>query len=239
MRVIPAVDIMGGKVVRLVRGDPSQSTIYSDSPLDAVRKWQVQGARLVHIVDLDAALGRGSNLKTIEEIVREVDIEIQVGGGLRSLDTIAEVIAAGAHRVVVGTRALEEEFVKKILKEFGERIALGIDALNSNVAIEGWQTHTSINCLELIEFVKREGAHWIIYTDVLKDGTLEGPNFESIRGLRSIEGMNYIVAGGFGSLDDVAALKRETSFIWGFILGKALYEEKIDLKEAMQIAETN
>lgn len=235
MKVIPAIDILGGKVVRLLRGDPNHCTIYNDSPLETANRWQELGAELIHVVDLDAALGRGDNFLLIEKIIKQTKAKIQVGGGLRSLDKIEKFLEIGAQRVVIGTKALEEEFLEEAIARFGERIAIGVDELNHNIAIEGWQTTTAINFFEFIEFLRDKGVKWIIYTDVLRDGSLEGPNIPVIQQLAEIKGVNYLVSGGVSCLNDLLILKEKASFVWGVIVGRALYEGKLDFPQANSI----
>lgn len=235
MEVIPAIDLMKGKVVRLVKGDPSAITVYSEYPLDIAKRWEDSGVNLLHIVDLDAALGEGDNLGIIEKIISNVKIDVEVGGGLRSVDKIKKVLDIGASRVVIGTKAIDMDFMEEITEEFSNSIVVSVDVWGSNVAIEGWQTHTPINCLELIKMVQMLGIEWIIFTDVSCDGTLRGPNIKEIKKLSSIEGINYIIAGGIGKLEHLISIKQKAGFIWGVILGKSIYEGTISLPDALRI----
>ena len=237
MKLIAAIDISKGKVVRLRQGKKGDFKVYGSSPLEFARRWQREGADALHIIDLDAAWGGGTNLGVIEKITKEISLDVEVGGGLRSLSKIEEVLRAGARRAIIGTRALDEDFLKQAVKKFGEKVAVSIDAVGMNVAIEGWQERTPVNVLEMAEIVKRLGVKWVIYTDISRDGTLGGPNIETMKKIISCRGPHYILSGGLSSLADIRKINKELDSIFGVILGKALYEGKIKLPEAKKALE--
>ena len=233
MLAIPAIDLWEGKVVRFLKGNPAASTVYSNDPLLVAKEWKEKGAKLLHVVDLSAALGQEDNLKIIAGILKEVDIKVEVGGGIRDVERAKKLISLGAHRVIVGTKSLEDKFLKKLIKLVGvEKIAVSVDAVGSAVAVKGWQEKTSLKVLDFIKNLLSKGIKWIIYTDISRDGTLKGVNLELVKKISvfSDKGANIIIAGGVASLDDIKKIKRETPFVWGVIIGKALYEGKIDLK---------
>ncbi|MGQ9632183.1 MAG: 1-(5-phosphoribosyl)-5-[(5-phosphoribosylamino)methylideneamino]imidazole-4-carboxamide isomerase [bacterium] len=240
MLVIPAIDLMGGRCVRLLQGDYSKRTVYSDEPGEVARRWRDSGARLIHVVDLDGAKsGRPQNLFAISEIVRAVDTPIEVGGGIRDIDAIEEVLGLGARRVILGTSAVESlNILRKARDRFGERVVVGIDARDGFVAVRGWTEVTNLKATDLALRVGECGIETIIYTDIRRDGTLLGPNFEAIREIARTSGLNVIASGGVSSLDDIRKLKgMEPEGVVGAIVGKALYDGRVDLKEAISIAE--
>lgn len=234
MLIIPAIDLYKGKVVRFVKGDPSRSTIYSDNPLSIARKWQNEGAKILHIVDLSAALGESDNTDIIEHIIKEIDIDMEVGGGIRDVRGALRFKKAGAKRIIVGTRSLEDKFLKELLSVLGkDRLAVSVDTKDGFVATHGWQDKSKLKSLEFIERLALSGIKWIIYTDISRDGTLEGLNFKALKGLSAFKGINFIVSGGVSSVNDLKKVKKELPFVWGIISGKALYDKKIDFKEAL------
>lgn len=239
MIIIPAIDIKGGKVVRLGQGRADMQTTYSDSPLKIAQKWDSLGVKLIHIVDLDGAFeGKIQNLDVIEEIARKVKSDIEVGGGIRDEATIRELFESGVDKVVIGTKALDEKFLKDITGKFDGRIVVGIDARDGIVHTQGWIAKTRTRVIELAEKVEAAGIGTINYTDISKDGMLEGPNIESLKSLLHSTNINIVAAGGISSLDDIkrlVALKEPR--LAGVIIGKALYEGKVELKEAMRLAE--
>ncbi|MFA7677577.1 MAG: 1-(5-phosphoribosyl)-5-[(5-phosphoribosylamino)methylideneamino]imidazole-4-carboxamide isomerase [Candidatus Omnitrophota bacterium] len=230
MLVIPAIDLYQQKVVRLVRGNPKEPTVYSDDPLAIAEKWQAQGAKLIHVVDLSAALGEGDNRKIIKDICRKVNIDVQVGGGIRDIAGARELLSLGAKRVIIGTKAMDEGFLNELLKNFGkEKIALGVDVLDSCLAVEGWKKKTDFNALDFIAYLELKGVRWIIYTDISRDGTLLGVNCENLSDLGTFRNMNIILSGGIASVEDFKVMQQKCPFFWGVIAGKALYEGKIDI----------
>ena len=237
MLVIPAIDLYQGKVVRLLRGDPSHSKVYSDNPLSMARKWQDEGAKIIHVVDLSAAFGEADNLEIIAKIIKDTDIKIQVGGGLRDLAKIQDLISLGAERVVIGTKSLDDDFLKSLISSIGaEKIAVGVDAVDSFVAVEGWKKKTKIKSSDFIAHLADKGIKWVIYTDISRDGTLSGPNMDALRQLEAFSKINFIASGGVSSLDDLEKIRKELPFIKGVIVGKALYENSFSLKEAMAVS---
>lgn len=237
MLVIPAIDIKGGKVVRLRQGKAENETVYFDSPLDVARMWVAQGADFIHIVDLDGAIeGRLKNLKLVKEIVDSTNVKVELGGGIRDEKTIQEVIDAGIEKVVIGTKALEEDFISKISKRFGDRIVVGIDARDGIVLTKGWLFKTKTSAMDLAKSMAHLGIKTINYTDISRDGTLAGPNIYDLKSMLKVPGVDIIASGGVSTIDDVKLLKHlESEGLKGMIIGKALYEKTIDLKEAIQL----
>jgi phosphoribosylformimino-5-aminoimidazole carboxamide ribotide isomerase len=236
MLVIPAIDLWQGKVVRLKRGDPQFLTEYSKDPLAIARKWASAGAQLLHVVDLSAAFGKGDNLEIIKEIIQEKIIKMEIGGGIRSLEKARELISAGAERVIIGTKSLDEDFLDSIISSLGsEKVAVGVDVLGTTVAVDGWRQKTTLSGIEFIRFLKNKGIKWVIYTDISKDGMLSGIDAEEVDKFAEFKDMNFILSGGVASIDDLVTIKQKASFIQGVIVGKALYEGKIDLAEAITL----
>jgi phosphoribosylformimino-5-aminoimidazole carboxamide ribotide isomerase len=239
MIIIPAIDLKGGNVVRLFQGKPGASNVYSHNPVTVARHWQKQGAELIHVVDLDGAFtGMIKNLHQLKEIIRTVDIPIEFGGGVRSRETINELLDAGVSRVVLGTKAAEDSnFLKAAFDEFQQRIIVSIDAKKGKVMTEGWQNaKQDLNAVDFACRLKDVGFSEVIYTDTLRDGTLQGPNFEGLRNLLQGSGLKIIASGGVSSLEDISRLKSlEAEGVEGVIIGKALYEEKFSLKEALSL----
>ena len=234
MKIIPAIDLMEGKVVRLYRGDPSKKTVYSDDSLDVAKKWQSAGADMLHLVDLDATLGRGSNFELLENIAKSVSIPVQVAGGLRS-EKIIEDALEFAQRIVIGTLAFKEKTIlDKLLTTYGsERIVISVDHNDGLIVVNGWQQTTDISLLDSVnEFVKM-GFTEFLSTNVNRDGTLQGPDLEWMQQISKIETANVIASGGISNVEDVAKVKEANPF--GVILGKALYENKISIEEAKKL----
>lgn len=240
MLIIPAIDIKDGCVVRLVQGRTNKR-VYSKDPLKTAKYWVGQGAKLIHIVDLDAALsGKIKNLGAVKNIARSVNVPIQFGGGARSIEAIKLLLNSGIQRVVLGTRAAEDEdFLKKVFKAFRNRIIVSIDAQAGKVLIKGWQAKITgrKNVLDFVYSLKEMGFKEFIYTDILKDGTLSGANIKGVKGLLKKSGMRIIASGGISSLEDIYKLKLlEKKGLIGVIVGKALYEGRFTLKEALRLA---
>lgn len=236
MVIIPAIDLLNGHVVRLFRGDPSLSKFYSASPVEIAKKWRLEGAELLHIVDLSAALGEKNNQEVIEEIIKEVNIKVEVGGGIRTLEKAQKLISLGVERIVIGTKGVDEKFLKQIVDSLGkEKVAVSVDVIHSFLAVEGWQKKTELKGIDFITQLKDKGIKWIIYTDISRDGTLKGADYEEIKKLAGFKNVNIIFSGGISSLSDIKKIKEDMPFIWGVIVGKALYEGKIDLSKAFQV----
>ncbi|UCD15660.1 MAG: 1-(5-phosphoribosyl)-5-[(5-phosphoribosylamino)methylideneamino]imidazole-4-carboxamide isomerase [Candidatus Omnitrophota bacterium] len=237
MIIIPAIDLYKGGVVRLVKGDISQAKFYNFKPLEAARKWEQAGAKWLHLVDLSAAFGKGDNLDIIKDIIKEVKIKVQVGGGIRSIEKAKKLISYGAERIIIGTRSLDDDFLKDIINCLGpDKVAVGVDVLDSSVAVEGWQRKTTLKGVDFIKYLRDRAVKWVIYTDIARDGTLKGVDISRIKELSQFKDMNFIVSGGVSSLDDLIKIKKEAPFVWGVIIGKALYDNKIDLGEAISLA---
>ena len=234
MKIIPAIDLYQGKVVRLVRGDPAHSKSYSDDPIAVARKWASQGAQIIHLVDLSAALGEGDNIDVIKRMLSEVEAKIEVGGGIRDIKKANSLISLGAERIIIGSKALDEDFLNKLIAEVEiERIAIGVDVVNSCLAVEGWKKQTDFSSLDFMAYLRLKGIKWVIYTDICRDGTLAGADYNIVKKLKEYQDMNIIFSGGVASLADLTEIKKNMPFIWGVISGKALYEGKINLKKAI------
>ncbi|HSM24986.1 MAG TPA: 1-(5-phosphoribosyl)-5-[(5-phosphoribosylamino)methylideneamino]imidazole-4-carboxamide isomerase [Anaerolineaceae bacterium] len=240
--IYPAIDLLNGKVVRLQQGNPDQKTIYSSEPAVVAKRWIENGAEWIHLVNLDAAFefDASKNWLAIEKIIslnKEKSIKIQLGGGIRSLNTIKHFLESGITRVILGTIAVENfDMVKEAIKTFGtERIVIGIDALDGFVRTHGWKMQQSLSALSLACNLKDEGINTIIYTDIKRDGMGTGVNLESTIDLAQKTGMEIIASGGIHSLDNVIAVRQ--AGISGVIVGKALYENNIEPKSLFSLQE--
>ena len=239
MEIIPAIDLRNGKCVRLYQGDYGQETIFSDDPVSVALRWQSEGARRLHIVDLDgAAKGEPANLETIEDIMAAIDIPVQVGGGIRSIETIEQLFATGVERAIMGTVAVEKpDLVKEACQRFGDRIIISIDARDRLVATRGWLQKSTVTASELASKMIELGVMRFIYTDISRDGTLSEPNFSAIAELVDTIGLPIIASGGIATLNHLKMLKKLGAE--GAIVGKALYTGDINLKKALAaISET-
>lgn len=240
MLIIPAIDLRHGQCVRLIQGDPNRQTVYSKQPVSMARWWQTKGARRLHVVDLDGAFdGKIANLEIIKDIVQSVKIPVQVGGGIRDIETIEELLQAGADSVILGTAVCKNKrFLRKAIKNFPDKIIVGIDSKNGYVAISGWKKLTKIKTIDLVNEVESLGARTIICTNISKDGMLTGPDFDSIEILLKVSKISIIASGGISNLDDIKKLKEfNNKRLIGVIVGKALYSGKIDLAEAIKIGD--
>jgi phosphoribosylformimino-5-aminoimidazole carboxamide ribotide isomerase len=229
--VIPAVDIQSGRAVRLYEGDPSQETVYFENPVDAALHWQELDARMLHLVDLDAATGRGENRAALRAIARSIAIPFEVGGGVRSVETAREILALGASRVVVGTVAVKApEVLRQMLWEFGaERVVVSLDARGMEVVVSGWAEETALRVPELSQRIWVMGVRTLIYTDVRRDGTLAGLDLGVVHEVRAAWPGFLIAGGGIASDADIEGL--QDLGVEGAITGKAIYEGRIDLKK--------
>jgi len=234
MKIIPAIDLMDGQVVRLVKGDPKNKTVYSSNPLEIAKKWQSAGADMLHIVDLDATLGRGSNLEIIKKMLSELNVPVEVAGGLRDESTILE-IGKTADRIVLGTLAFKDkETVLKISDSLGKKkIVISVDQINGKIVVNGWQQSTETTVLDGMNEFLQLGFTEFLLTSISRDGTMQGPDIESLQKACSLENANVIASGGVSSIDDVQQLKALNPY--GVILGKALYEKKISIEDAKKI----
>jgi len=235
MKIIPAIDLMEGKVVRLYKGDPKQKTIYSDNPVEIAKKWEQNGADMLHIVDLDATLGIGSNLTIIKKIIENISIPIEVAGGLRTESAVIDV-AQISSRVVLGTLAFtDKETLKKLHSKLGsKKIVISVDHKDGEIVIHGWQKGTGIKLIDAVKEFLEMGFSEFLLTNVNRDGTLEGPDLEFLSQACNLKNANVIASGGISNLKDVQDVKEKNSF--GVILGKALYENKLSIEEAKKIA---
>lgn len=238
MLIIPAIDLKDGQCVRLMQGNMHQATVYSNNPAEMARKWQDQGAQLLHIVDLNGAFeGEPKNLTHVEAIANAVSIPIQVGGGIRTLDTVRMYLGVGAKRVVMGTSALtNRQLVEEVLEVFPERVVVAIDAKNGLVATDGWKTVTGITARDAVKSLQGLALAAVMYTDIAKDGMMGGPNVLSLKLIVEASSVPVIASGGISNLEDIVAIKALGPQVEGVILGKALYEGKIDLRQAIAAA---
>ena len=236
MLAIPAIDLKGGKVVRLLHGDFKEEKIYSDRPGHVARRFEEEGAARLHVVDLDGALrGEPTNFSMVEKILKAVKIPLEVGGGVRTLETAERYFELGVRWVIFGTKAcLDRGFLKEALSEYGDKVIIGIDARDGQVAVDGWTKLLPTRAEEMAKDAKAMGARTVIYTDISKDGALKGPNIPEIKKLSGSIELDWIASGGVASLKDLEAIQKlGRKNIVGTIIGKALYEEKFTLKEAI------
>ena len=239
MLIFPAIDIRGGKCVRLLKGDFAQETVFSDDPAAMARKWQQQGAQFLHLVDLDGALaGKSQNLATVRAILSVVTIPVELGGGIRTMANIDEVLALGVRRIILGSVAVHDpDLVKAACAKYGNRVVVGIDAKDGIVAVDGWGVSGNVQVGTLAKAMAEAGVRTIIYTDIARDGTLEGVNVEATARLARESGIRIVASGGVKSVEDIRALKPyEKNGIEGVIVGKSIYMGTLDLQEAIEIA---
>lgn len=230
MLFFPAIDLMGGEVVRLQRGEAERKTVYSSDPAAVAREWEARGGDWIHVVDLDAAFhGTARNLESVRAITQAVGVPCQLGGGIRTREAAAAAFEAGVGRVVVGTRALESiDFVGELSREFGsERVAVGIDARDGRVAVKGWTETSEMSALELARLAEQAGAGVIIYTDIATDGMLTGPDFRGLEAMLQTVNCRIIASGGVSGPEDLRQLSRMEG-LHGAIIGRALYEGRIE-----------
>jgi phosphoribosylformimino-5-aminoimidazole carboxamide ribotide isomerase len=234
MKIIPAVDVLDGNVVRLVKGDPANKVVYSDEPVKTAKKWEDEGADALHIVDLDATLTRGSNASTVKKITDQVSIPVQVAGGIRSID-LAQELLNYVDRVVLGTLAYKDSAsVEQLVKQFGaDRIIVAIDEMGGKVMIDGWRKSSGMNMLDAIVNFKQVDVKYFLLTSIDRDGTLSGPDIEALSKACS-KNVNIIASGGVSKNEDIIKVKQAGAY--AVILGKALYDGKVDIKHAKEIA---
>lgn len=238
MILFPAIDILHGQAVRLTQGEFDSPTVYDADPVQAARRWVADGARALHVVDLDGARGGApANLEHVRGIAAAVDVPIQVGGGLRSLASVQAAMAAGAARVVLGTAAYHDvDFLDAVVQELGERVVVSIDARHGSLAAEGWTEQTEFPVASVIEHLSVRGVHRFVYSSIERDGTLAGPDLEAARSVAEAVRGSFIYSGGISSLDDLDALAgmRQVN-LDGVIVGKALYEGRFHVREAQRL----
>jgi phosphoribosylformimino-5-aminoimidazole carboxamide ribotide isomerase len=235
MKIFPAIDLKNGKCVRLYQGEFKSAQVVGEDPLKTAINFAKQGAEYLHLVDLDGALsGNIKNLNSINEIIKGVGIPIQLGGGIRSLETIEMLIEKGLSRVILGTAALNNPaLIKEAIKKYGYKIAIGIDARDGYVAVEGWKTSSKIEYIDFAKQMESIGVKTIIFTDISRDGTLTGPNFYATGMINDKVSCDIIASGGMKCIEDIEKLKNMN--MYGAIIGKALYSENISLAEAISI----
>ena len=239
MIIFPAIDLRGGKCVRLFKGDFFRETIFSDNPSAVAVKWEEMGAQYLHVVDLDGALqGETKNREAIRSILGAVHIPMELGGGLRSLESIERALTGGIQRVILGSAAVENpSLVQEACHRFGDRIVVAIDARDGIVATQGWESSGNVSALDFAKQMADYGVKTVIYTDISRDGTLSGLNLEGAIELSKVSGLRVVASGGVRSLEDIRAVKaHETDGIEGVIVGQAIYSGRLDLKKALRIA---
>ncbi len=238
MLVIPAIDLKGGRCVRLRQGDMAAETVYSDDVPGVALNWQRLGAALIHVVDLDGAVaGEPTNLARIDAVVKAVSVKVQVGGGIRTMDTVRRYLDIGVARVVLGTAALlDRGLLEQACREFPRRIVLGLDARDGHVAVRGWTSVSNTRAVDLLKSLAGYPLGAVVYTDIAKDGMLSGPNLVALREVVDASTVPVIASGGIVSVEDVLAIKALGSRVEGAIVGKALYDGKLDLAAAIAAA---
>lgn len=236
MRIYPAIDIIDGACVRLVQGDYSKKTKFADNPIDVALRWQSLGGEFIHIVDLDGAKsGTMPNFELITKMAKTLDVSIEVGGGIRNMDAVEKYLENGVGRVIIGTSALSDpDFVKTAVDRYGSKIAVGIDAKDGMVAVNGWEEVSHTSALELAKRMTDIGVQYIIYTDIATDGMLKGPNVAAMKEMVSSVKTNIIASGGVTTIEDIKALRKVG--VEGAIIGKALYTDRINLADAIEVA---
>ena len=236
MYIIPAIDLIDGKAVRLVKGDYGKVTVYSDDPAGVAESFEREGAKLLHVVDLDGAKdGTTANFDTVAEIIRRTGLSVEIGGGIRDIERIKKYMDVGVDRVIIGTAAVTDtDFLSEAVRLYGERIVVGVDVKDGYEAIKGWLEVSELTCVDFCERLSGMGVNTVICTDISKDGMMSGTNIELYRELSERFGMNIIASGGVSSIDDVKKLVEMD--IYGAIVGKAIYTGAITLSEAIDVA---
>ena len=236
MNIFPAIDLFQGKAVRLYKGDYAQMTVYSDNPPEIARDFLNKGAEFIHLVDLEGAKsGKPENLETIKRIIETGDLFVEVGGGIRSVDTVEAYLSIGVNRVILGTAAVTDpDFLKDALERYGEKIAVGVDIKDGFVAIKGWTEKSQLTAEDFFVQMEKLGVSTVICTDISKDGAMQGTNRELYRLLSSKYSIRIIASGGVSSMEDIRQLRQMD--LYGAIIGKAYYVGAIDLKEAIEVA---
>lgn len=236
MIVIPAIDLKDGRCVRLRQGDMTAETVYSTDVPAMARQWQQQGAGVIHVVDLNGAVeGEPRNLREIQSVIATVSVKVQVGGGIRTIDTVRRYLAAGVARVVLGTAALTDRaFLEQACREFPQRIVLGLDARDGKVAVKGWTAVSDTKAIDLLKELSGYALGAVIYTDIARDGMLDGPNIPALREVVEHSSFPVIASGGISRVEDLQAVKALGVRIEGAIVGKALYDGKLDYAAAVK-----
>lgn len=236
MIILPAIDLLGRKAVRLLKGDYNQVTVYSDSPLEVAEKFKSLGATHIHMVDLDGAkYGTAPNMDIVAEVAEKTGLFIEIGGGIRSMETVKKYIDAGISRVILGTAAIcDENFLKEAVKAYGEKIAVGADVKDGKIAVKGWLEQSDVTLGEFFLKMQDLGVKNIICTDISRDGAMRGTNLELYRELSAKYSLDITASGGVSSIEDVKRLREMN--LYGAIIGKAYYTGAVDLKEAIEVA---
>ena len=236
MIILPAIDLLGRKAVRLLKGDYNQVTVYSDSPLEVAEKFKSLGATHIHMVDLDGAkYGTAPNMDIVAEVAENTGLFIEIGGGIRSMETVKKYIDAGISRVILGTAAIcDEDFLKEAVKAYGEKIAVGADVKDGKIAVKGWLEQSDVTLDEFFLKMQDLGVKNIICTDISRDGAMRGTNLELYRELSAKYSLDITASGGVSSIEDVKRLREMN--LYGAIIGKAYYAGAVDLKEAIEVA---
>lgn len=236
MEIFPAIDLYDGKAVRLYKGDYNEMTVYSENPIEIARDFENSGAKFIHMVDLEGAKGGTTpNLHIVKQIANETGLFVEIGGGIRSMDTVKAYLESGVDRVILGTAAVtDEEFLIEAVKTYGDKIAVGIDIKDGFVAIKGWTEKSEYSCDEFFLKMQNIGVKYIICTDISKDGAMKGTNRELYKDLSEKFNVNITASGGVSSIDDITALRKLD--LYGAIIGKAYYIGAIDLKTALEAA---
>lgn len=239
MILIPAIDVKDGRCVRLRQGDMAAETVYATDVPAVARQWQLQGADLIHVVDLNGAVdGEPRNLSEIQSVINTVSVKVQVGGGIRNIDTVRRYLAAGVSRVVLGTAALTDRtLLEQACKEFPRRILLGLDARDGKVAVKGWTTLSETKAIDLLKELSGYDLGAVIYTDIARDGMLNGPNIPALREVVDRSSFPVIASGGITRVEDLRAIRSLGPRIEGAIVGKALYDGKLDYATAKREVE--
>lgn len=233
MLVIPAVDLMNGKCVQLVEGKPHQTMVEIDNAISMALKWQEKGAKRLHVIDLDAALGRGDNTEVIREIIAKTEIPVQVGGGIRDDARAEQLLSEGAEQIIVGTRAVRDiEWLRSIAERFSNRVMVAVDARGREISIKGWTDGSGEDLFDFVKSVEKLPLFGILYTNISREGKLKGIDIGPIEELAKSTDKRLFVAGGISSMDDIELIASTGAF--GVVLGMAIYTEKIDLKEALE-----
>ena len=237
MIILPAIDILGGKCVRLTQGEYGTAEQVAEDPIETALSFESDGAKFIHMVDLDGAkYGSRKNSEIYENVAKKVQIPIEVGGGIRDMDTIDYYISKGIERVIIGSAALKNpELVKRAVDKYHEQIAVGIDALDGKVKTSGWLENSDTDYIELAKAMKNIGIEYIIFTDISKDGTLSGPNYEQLQKLSEAVDVNVIASGGIRDIENIRRLTEMK--LYGAICGKSIYSGSLSLKEAIEVAE--
>lgn len=236
MIILPAIDLLGRKAVRLLKGDYNQVTVYSDSPLEVAEKFKSLGAMHIHMVDLDGAkYGTAPNMDIVAEVTENTGLFVEIGGGIRSMETVKKYIDAGISRVILGTAAIcDEDFLKEAVKAYGEKIAVGADVKDGKIAVKGWLEQSDVTLDEFFLKMQDLGVKNIICTDISRDGAMRGTNLELYRELSAKYSLDITASGGVSSIEDVKRLREMN--LYGAIIGKAYYTGAVDLKEAIEVA---